>query len=470
MPLVVSGMCLDVVMGRRVDAGMSGLRHSWTGQTGRVNLGVLTRWVSPELVLASVSGRAGWSGRSSPLTPSFMVYFTLGLALWSQDSYEDVLENLVAGVPELAGDTVDKSSLTAARRKLGEAAMAEVFRRAAALPLARADTAGAYWAGRLVLAVDSFVVDAPESARNRAVLGGPSSGGARNMAYPQARVLTVTETGTHGLRAAAIGGYATAERDLAEQVLHVFTPHHVVLFDAGFPSVRLFHLLAATGAAVVMRTDTRTARNQVTPLPDGTYTAVIKASGKADSPHPEDQVTVRVIEYRLDGGPVIRLLTSLTDPATAPAEQIATLYAERWQAEHTFREIKTIQAGRSHILRSGTPDMVRQEIWAHLVLHVCLRRLAVDIADHDHLDPDRISFVKILKHARRTVIAQITGITTALIADLRRWTNPQRTPRTADRTLKRTRNRYSLRPAGSRSKPITTPAPPRTLTLNPLLA
>ena len=83
MPLVVVGKCLDVVMVRRVDAGMSGLRHSWTGQTGRVNLGVLTRWVSPDLVLAAVAGRARPPRRPSPLTPSFMAYFTLGLALWS---------------------------------------------------------------------------------------------------------------------------------------------------------------------------------------------------------------------------------------------------------------------------------------------------------------------------------------------------------------------------------------------------
>jgi hypothetical protein len=68
---------------------------------------VLSRWVSPQLLAVAVSGRARPSLRPSPLTASFMVYFTLGLALWSQDSYEDVLDNLTSAVPELAGETVD---------------------------------------------------------------------------------------------------------------------------------------------------------------------------------------------------------------------------------------------------------------------------------------------------------------------------------------------------------------------------
>jgi Insertion element 4 transposase N-terminal len=54
--------------------------------TGLVNMGVLTRWVSADLVSGAVAGRARVAGRPSPLTPEFMVYFVLGLALWSTDS------------------------------------------------------------------------------------------------------------------------------------------------------------------------------------------------------------------------------------------------------------------------------------------------------------------------------------------------------------------------------------------------
>ena len=449
---------------------MSGLRHPWTGLTGLVNLGVLSRWASRELVAAAVAGRARVPDRASPLTPEFMVRFMVGLALWSQDSYGDVLDNLVAGVPELAGGTVDKSSLAWARLRLGEAAMAAVFTAVAAGPVAGPGTVGARWNGRLVLAVDGFTVDVPETRKNRAGFGGPDNGvrATRARPYPQAKVVTVTECGTHGLRAAAIGGYATGERELAEQLLDSLDEHTVVLFDAGFPSVRLFQRLNATGAAVVMRAAPRIGHRILTRLPDGSALVQLIASGHSTcSDHCEHRVTVRTIEYRVGQGKPIRLLTNLTDPDTAPAPQLSALYRERWQAEQTFREIKTIQQGREYVLRSHTPTLVRQEILAHLTLHVMLRRLAVELAERNSTDPDRISFTRVLKHARRSVITQTIAIAETVAGTLHRWLNPTRPARTSPRTVKRARNRYKLRPPGSIGTAVTTPAPTRTLTLIP---
>jgi hypothetical protein len=404
------------------------------------------------------------------LTPQFMVYFTLGLALWSQDSYEDVLHNLTVGVPELAGATVDKSSLHDARQKLGAAAMAEVFARVAADPVAGAGTAGARWRGRLVSAVDGFVVDVKDTAPNRAAFGAPS-GAQPRAGYPQAKVVTLTECGTHGLRAAAIGGYLSPERQLAEQVIGAAGPGDVVLFDAGFPSVRLFQLAAEQQQAVVMRADRRIGR-QLEVLPDGSALARIDTVKKSGVKR-IGAVTVRVIEYRV-GGQVVRLLTNLLNPDEAPAGELAGLYARRWQTEQAFREIKTIQQGHGYVLRSGSPELVRAEIWAHLIVHVCLNRLRTAIADQRRIDPDRISFIKVLKHARRTVIAQLahtvkaaTGLAAAMATDLRRYRNPARRPRTSTRTIKRLRHRYPRRPLTQIGKPVTTHATPATITLIP---
>jgi hypothetical protein len=405
------------------------------------------------------------------LTPEFMVYFTLGLALWSQDSYEDVLDNLTAGVPELAGASVDKSSLTNARERLGEAAMAEVFARVAADPVAGAGTVGARWRGRLVLAVDGFVVDVKDSPANRAAFSAPTGAQPRS-GFPQAKVVTLAECGTHGLRAAAIGGYLAPERELAQQVLGAAGRGDVVLFDAGFPSVRLFQLVAGNEVAAVMRAEARIARTPVQVLDDGTYLARLDTEKKSGDKR-IGAVTVRVVEYRV-GGEKFRLLTNLLDPDTAPAAELAHLYARRWQTEQAFREIKTIQQGSGYILRSGSPALVRAEIWAHLIVHVCLNRLTTIIADERGQDPDRISFVKVLKHARRTVIAQLahtvkaaTDLVTAMAADLHRYRNPARAPRTSARTIKRLRHRYPRRPLSQIGKPVTTRATPFTITLIP---
>jgi hypothetical protein len=422
-------------------------------------------------VRAAVVGRVPPAGpRPSPLTPQFMVYFTLGMALWAGDSYDDVVDNLTVGVPELAGATVDKSSLHDAREKLGVAAMAEVFRLVAGDPVAGAGTVGARWRGRLVLAVDGFVADVRDTPENREVFGAPT-GAQPRAGYPQAKVVTLAECGTHGLRAAAIGGYLTGERELAEQVIGAAGPSDVVLFDAGFPSVRLFQLAAAHRVAVVMRADRRIGRVEKV-LADGSALAKIDTAKKSRDKR-IGSVTVRVIDYQV-GRHRVRLLTNLIDPDTAPAGELARLYAQRWQAEQAFREIKTIQQGQGYVLRSGSADLVRAEIWGHLTMHVCLNRLTTMIADERGQHPDRVSFIKVLKHARRTVIAQLartvqaaTGVATAMARDLRRYRNPARAPRTTARTIKRLRHRYQRRPLTQIGKPVTTRAAPTTITLIP---
>ncbi|MFD0633451.1 IS4 family transposase [Catenulispora yoronensis] len=332
-------------------------------------------------------------------------------------------------------------------------------------------TAGAWWRGRLVLAVDGFVVDVKDSALNRVAFAAPT-GAQPRAGYPQAKVVTLAECGTHGLRAAAIGGYLSPERELAEQVIGAAGPGNVVLFDAGFPSVRLFQLAAQQQVAVVMRAGAAIARNPVQLLPDGSCLATLDTVKKSGAKR-IGQVTVRVIEYQV-GGHKVRLLTNLLDPNTAPAAELAALYAQRWQTEQTFREIKTIQQGHEYVLRSGSPELVRAEIWGHLIVHLCLNRLKTMIADQRGMDPDRISFIKVLKHARRTVIAQLahtvkaaTAIATAMAADLSRYLNPAQHPRTSYRSTKRIRHRYPRRPHTRIGKPVTTPAPHHTITLIP---
>ncbi|MEW2581547.1 hypothetical protein [Streptomyces syringium] len=115
-----------------------------------------------------------------------------------------------------------------------------------------------------------------------------------------------------------------------------------------------------------------------------------------------------MVEYRVDGGKVIRLLTDLFDADAHPAAELAQLYHERWEAESSYWQIKTFQHGQQEVLRSVGPELVRQEAWAHLVVHHCLTAVIMRLADNHKIDPDRISFVKILKHTRRSVIRQCT--------------------------------------------------------------
>ena len=100
---------------------------------------------------------------------------------------------------------------------------------------------------------------------------------------------------------------------------------------------------------------------------------------------------MRVIEYRLEGvadaEPLYRLLTSLLDPAAAPAAELAALYHQRWEIETAFDELKTHLRGSKIVLRSKTPELVRQEFWGLLLAHFAIRDLMQQAAQKGGAGP-----------------------------------------------------------------------------------
>jgi len=411
-----------------------------------VRLGLLTRWVTPDLVGQALAESRIRDARPGALPAGFMVYFTLALALFQQDSYDDAAENLTGGISGMAGFVPNKSSFTRARRRLGSQVLEVLFRRLAG-PLAPDGLTGSFYRGMRLAAVDGFVLDVPDSPANRAGFGGPVKAG-QPAGFPQVRVVTLTECGTHAQIDVAVGGFNGGEPELAI-ALAGSANGMLVIMDRGFPGVALWKAYVGAGAHLLLRARSPVAHRPVTRLADGTYLARMNLAGQKGA-HPGG-VLVRVIEYQVDGGETIRLLTDLLDPVAYPAAELAALYHARWEAESAFRQIKTFQRGPAEVLRSGDPQLVRQEVWAHLVVHHCLTRIVMCLADDNGIDPDRVSFVKVLKHVRRSVIRQsadtprkIKHFLAALAAKVsRKLDNGARRLREADRSLKRPDSKYS---------------------------
>jgi hypothetical protein len=162
-----------------------------------------------------------------------MVYFTLALALFQQDSCDDVVEHLVGGVPALGGSIPNRSSFTRARQRLGAPAVERVFRKLAG-PLAPASLVGSFYRGMRLAAVDGFVLDAPETEANRRRLGGPKDARGQVAGFPQVRVVTLTETGTHAQIDAAVEGACCGEPELAIRLARS-AAGMLVIMDRGFP-------------------------------------------------------------------------------------------------------------------------------------------------------------------------------------------------------------------------------------------
>jgi len=190
----------------------------------------------------------------------------------------------------------------------------------------------------------------------------------------------------------------------AHGVLPAFRPGMLCLADRYFFGYALWRAAAATGADLLWRVRSNLRLPRATVLADGSYLCVVYPSEK-DRRHATNGVQVRVVEYRLEGvadaEPLYRLVTTILDEAQAPAADLAALYHERWEIEGALAELKTQLRGAQVVLRSKTPDLVRQEFWGLLLAHFAVRGLMHEAALRADEDPDRLSFLHTVRVVRR---------------------------------------------------------------------
>jgi hypothetical protein len=366
-----------------------------------VSVGLLARAFPADVVDAAVE-RAGVKEQVNRALPArLMVYFMLACWLWSRVGYVRVLRELVAGLRWSRGGYDGwklpyDGSIAKARVRLGEAVMADLFDGCAG-PVGRDGDAGVFWRGLRVMAIDGTVYDLERTEENLAVFGVPSGG-----VFPQARMVALAECGTLAVAGAAFDSIAVGERELAGRLLDRLTAGMLVLADRGFPSWELFGAAAGTGAQLAWRVSGAFALPLLQRLPDGTYRSELRG------PRGAAPVPVRVVEFAVkdaDTGisELFALVTTLMDTEAYPAAEIARLYLERWKAELVF-EILKVQVRETHAtLRSKSPAMVRQELYALLCCYQAIRQVIACAAHTARIDPRDIRFPEALDAVRRSV-------------------------------------------------------------------
>jgi hypothetical protein len=383
----------------------------------RIAIGTLTRAFPPELVDRVVAGSGRTQQRNRLLPARVVVYYALAMCVFAGQGYEEVMRLLVGGLSWLQGwrsewTVPSTAAIAKARARLGPEPLAALFAEVAR-PLAVPATRGAWYRGLRVVAIDGMCLDVPDTADNDAAFGRPGSGrGEGRGAFPQVRVVGLAECGTHAIFAARIGGYRVAELALARELLGALRAGMLVLADRAFLSVELWAAAVASGADLLWRVPA----NRILPvdqvLPDGSYLSWLTPyRGSAPARRGQAPLRVRVLEYTLDqagsaSGEVYRLVTTLLDPDTAPAGELAALYAQRWEIETAIDELKTHQRGPRLVLRSRYPDGVLQEVWGFLLVHWAIRELMHTAALDGDIDPDRVSFTPALRLVRRQVTDQ----------------------------------------------------------------
>jgi len=367
--------------------------------TDYISLGVVAKFFPVEKVreVLKETGRA--SVRQRDLPAHVVIYYVIALALYMRSSYREVLRCLLEGLqwlldPSVAVKVAGKSGISQARSRLGAEPVKKLYD-AVVAPIAEKRTKGAWYRRWKLVSLDGSTLDVADTAENNKAFGRPGASRGSS-AYPKIRFVGLLESGTHVLWAACMGKYKTDEIKLATAVVPALRKGMLCLADRFFPGYKLWQKAAQTGADLLWRVR-QNARLEVDQrLADGSYLSRIYSS----TSHRRKQrqaIVVRVIEYRLKDVPgaetIYRLITTILDPKLAPAKELAALYHERWEIETTLDELKTHLRGAQIVLRSKTPELVRQEFYGLLMAHFAIRGLMHEAALQADEDPDRLSFV-----------------------------------------------------------------------------
>ena len=236
-------------------------------------------------------------------------------------------------------------------------------------------------------------------------------------AYPQVRCVLLAECGPHAVVGLEMSRYDVSEVHGAHRLLEQVGRNMLVMVDAGITSggfiehvrERGAHLLGALEAGMWEHLSHQRR------LADGSVLAWVGPTRPSSAHYPVHRgMWVRIISYRVtderlgEKGKVYRLVTTLLNPHVAPALELVALYHERWEVELVIDELKTHERAQRKVLRSKTPEGVRQELYGMYLAHYAVRVLLAQAAVEAALDPDRLSFTEGLFELTETISLALT--------------------------------------------------------------
>jgi Transposase DDE domain/Insertion element 4 transposase N-terminal len=374
-----------------------------------------------------------------------VVYLLLAAALFEECGYAAVWARLTAALGALSLPPVTATGLWHARARLGVRPLRALFDLLRG-PAAAIRTAGARWAGMLVVAIDGTSLDVPDDPATRARLGKGSNQYTAASGYPQILLVVLVACGARAIIDAAFGPRSGGETGSGQRLARSLRAGMIVLLDRGFSSNAFLEKVAGTGAGLLARLTASRKPPVLARLPDGSF---LSRLGTLQVRIIECEITIATAAGRHTG--VYRLATTLLDPRRHPAFELVKLYHERWEVESAYFAIKKTMLGR-RVLRARTMPGIAQEIYALLTAYQVIRIAIADATETAGADPDRASFSVALQAARDQVIqaaAVIAGTVIDLVGTIGRAVlgqpMPSRRLRVSPRAVKRPLSRYAYK-------------------------
>lgn len=407
-----------------------------------------------------------WHQRNCPLKAPLVIWLVVMMGLRRSLSIPNVLRQVMRMLRSKEVDLpllpVTGEAVCHARKRLGVEPLKLLFGKLAG----GVDPAPSFH-GLRVWAVDGVHLTVPDTPANEAAFGRPR-GSRGDSAYPQISAVALVDTESHGIKDVALGGATDAERPRGKKLIENLGSRDLALMDNGFAAIWMFERRESKDAHFLCRIPAGWKPNVVGMLGSGDY--LVDVTGRVDLPPQEQQkqgrktrqvrLRLRLIQYRIRRGEVIRVITSLLDPQLYPAKELAALYYARWECELAYDELEThlvaVTHGAQHtFFRSKTPDGVRQEAYGVFIAHNLVRDLMKEAAEAHDIGPLEISFVESLE-VIRMALADFTKVSQEeqprfvdqLLADIAdcRLDRPRRN-RVYPRKVKRKMSNFGLKRA-----------------------
>ncbi len=373
----------------------------------QVSMTMLEGVYPKEVIERCVQQSEPWSSKARRVRASTalaLVLFVIGMALWSRLNQCQVWHKLVGKLSDLhpgePGGALSDSGLSGRRKELGSQCLQAVLRERCQVLAQPASMPGAFFGRYRLMAIDGSVFNTPDTPANAAAFG-RSSNQYGPGAYPQVRCVLLAECGSHAVVGLELDRYDVSEVHGAHRLVKQVGPAMLVMVDAGITSGGLVehvrklraHVLGALEAGVWEHLPGQRR------LADGSVLAWVGPTRPSHAQYPVRRgLWVRIMSYRVtderlgEKDKVYRLVTTLLNPRVAPALELIALYHERWEIELVLDEIKTHERAGRKVLRSKTPEGVRQELYGIYLAHYAVRALLAQAAVAAELDPDRLSF------------------------------------------------------------------------------
>lgn len=376
-----------------------------------LSLASIMQVITQKKVQEALAATATASKRNRLLPAPMVVYLVVMLAFYAEVSVRENLGILLDHLRALFGrDRVKKpadSAVSKARQRLGAKPLAWLFA-AVARPVGDRNLPGCFWRGFRVVAADGTAQDVQDTAENRERFGIHRNQHGK-VGYPQVKAVVVIECGTRVPLACALGRNDAYEPGLFDQIQSRLEKEMLLLTDRAYYDYYRWKTCSERAGALLWRVKSTLILRPIEKFPDGSYLARVRPSQKLVKPglcRKGESMIVRVIEYRPlfeDGteGDTVRLITTLLDPVKTPADELAALYAQRWNEETGYDELKTHLRGPNRVLRSPLPDLVEQEWYGFLLAYYVLRVTITEAARREGCAPRALSFVHAVHVVKR---------------------------------------------------------------------